>query len=206
MKATFLTGLIGFIVSLVVLIISVLLPILVGRGVSWREAAVGIVPGAIGSLVFLVVMFIGLFLMLNAALAAAGQVHPRPVSASSWSAGAVASLVVAIVLALLGLVLVVGVLPGALEARRVWVYQQARVERSLRAMEELEQRQDPDSQLRLKEMRERFVREHLNPEGYRQLYHRRMAFVGAGVTCLVAAGAIPLIRRFTRRSLYKDPS
>jgi hypothetical protein len=66
MKATFWIGMIGFILSMLVLTVSLLLPI-VNRGrASWSEAALGIVPGAVCSFAFLVTMLIGMFLMLNA--------------------------------------------------------------------------------------------------------------------------------------------
>jgi hypothetical protein len=77
MKATFLVGMIGFILSLMVLGISVLLPIVNGPRTSWREAAWGIIPGAGCSFVFLVVMLIGLFLMLNAAVSKPSEPRRR---------------------------------------------------------------------------------------------------------------------------------
>ena len=49
MKTTFLVGMIGFLICLGVVLVSVLLPIVHGPHASWREAALGIVPGAIGA-------------------------------------------------------------------------------------------------------------------------------------------------------------
>jgi hypothetical protein len=65
MKATLLTGMIGFLLSLAVLGVSLLLPVAMGPNVSWGEAMMGVIPGALFSLVFLGVMLIGLFQMLN---------------------------------------------------------------------------------------------------------------------------------------------
>lgn len=65
MKWVFLGGVIGFILSLGLLGVSLLLPIVNGPRTSWSEAAIGIVPGALCSFIFLVVMLVGLFLWLN---------------------------------------------------------------------------------------------------------------------------------------------
>lgn len=65
MKWVFLGGVIGFILSLGLLGVSLLLPIVNGPHTSWSEAAIGIVPGALCSFIFLVVMLVGLFLWLN---------------------------------------------------------------------------------------------------------------------------------------------
>lgn len=54
------TGLIGFVVGLIALLICLMLPVVLGPNVSWGEAALGIIPAGILTLVFLVLMLIGM--------------------------------------------------------------------------------------------------------------------------------------------------
>jgi hypothetical protein len=64
-RGTFLAGLIGFGVSLLALFVSLALPIINGPRTSWREAMVGILPSGFLVIVFLIVMFLGIFLMIS---------------------------------------------------------------------------------------------------------------------------------------------
>jgi hypothetical protein len=64
-RGTFLTGLIGFGVSVLTLFVSLALPIINGPRTSWREATIGILPSGLLVIVFLFVMFLGMFLMLS---------------------------------------------------------------------------------------------------------------------------------------------
>ena len=66
------TGLIGFIVGLVALLICLLLPLILGPNVSWGEAMMGIIPSGVLTLVFLVLMLIGM-----ATLVSSRQDEPR---------------------------------------------------------------------------------------------------------------------------------
>lgn len=59
------TGLIGFVVGLLALVVCLLLPVLAGPNVSWSEAMLGIIPSGVLTLVFLVLTMIGLAMMLN---------------------------------------------------------------------------------------------------------------------------------------------
>ena len=67
------TGLIGFIVGLIALLICLLLPVVLGPNVSWSEAMMGIIPSGGLTLVFLVLMLIGM-----ATLVSSRQDEPRP--------------------------------------------------------------------------------------------------------------------------------
>ena len=54
------TGLIGFVIGLIALIICLLLPVIAGPNVSWGEAMFGILPAGGLTLVFLVLMLVGM--------------------------------------------------------------------------------------------------------------------------------------------------
>ena len=64
-KRTFLIGLIGLGVSLVALLISLLLPALNAPRIRWGEAMVGIIPSAVLSVAFLIMLVLGLFAQMN---------------------------------------------------------------------------------------------------------------------------------------------
>ena len=59
------TGLIGFIVGLIALLICLLLPVVLGPNVSWGEAMMGIIPTGVLTLVFLVLMLIGMATLMS---------------------------------------------------------------------------------------------------------------------------------------------
>jgi hypothetical protein len=69
------TGLIGFIVGLIALLVCLLLPVALGPNVSWGEAMLGIIPSAILAVVFLVLMLIG----MATAVSSAGERRRRDV-------------------------------------------------------------------------------------------------------------------------------
>ncbi|MCI0684817.1 MAG: hypothetical protein L0Y71_22195 [Gemmataceae bacterium] len=59
------TGLIGFVVGLIALLICLLLPVVAGPNVSWGEAMLGIIPSGVLTLVFLVLMLIGMATLMS---------------------------------------------------------------------------------------------------------------------------------------------
>ena len=59
------TGLIGFVVGLIVLLVCLLLPVALGPNVSWGEAMLGIIPAAVFTVIFLVVMLVGMATALS---------------------------------------------------------------------------------------------------------------------------------------------
>ena len=56
---------IGFIVGLVALAVCLILPAALGPNVSWGEAMLGIIPAGVLTLVFLVLMLIGMASMVS---------------------------------------------------------------------------------------------------------------------------------------------
>lgn len=65
-KVLFFIGLAGFVLSLGVFVVSLLLPMINGPRTSWQEAMIGIIPGAFCSLIFFILGVVGLILMLTA--------------------------------------------------------------------------------------------------------------------------------------------
>ena len=63
--AVLIVGIVCFLISVLVLVISFLLPIVNGPRTSWEEAMYGIIPGALCSALSLVLCVVGLVLVLT---------------------------------------------------------------------------------------------------------------------------------------------
>lgn len=116
------------------------------------------------------------------------QTRGPEAGAGSWLPG-----VVTITLAVVGLALVAIFLPGALESRRVWLYQEGRVEETRRELSELEHRPDARSRLRAGELTEQLQKSGWNPQTFRDEYYLRATAAGMGVACLMVAAGIGLL-------------
>jgi hypothetical protein len=117
-----------------------------------------------------------------------GGRKPAASAAGAWVLG------LAILAALGGLGLAGYFLPGALESRRVWLYQEGRVEDQLSEMRALEQQAGPAAQARLRQAREQFRKDDWHPEIYHEEFVQRMLLAGTGVFFLAVGGALLLIR------------
>jgi hypothetical protein len=104
-------------------------------------------------------------------------------------------------LAVCGVALIVLFLPAALESRRLWLYQQDRVEKAPQEIRDLRARNDPASLKRAREL-ERFLGPGgWIPEWYHTEYQWRMLGVYLGAAFLAVAVAIPLLRRRVTHSV-----
>jgi hypothetical protein len=65
-KIIFFIGLVLFLLSMAVFVVSLLLPIVNAPRTTWEEAAIGIIPGALCSMLSFVIAVVGLILWLIA--------------------------------------------------------------------------------------------------------------------------------------------
>ena len=134
------------------------------------------------------------------------QAAPTQAAQTSVSRRAWWPVFVPVLLAVCGMALIVLFLPGAWESRRLWLYQQERVEKAPQEIEDLKASHDPGAPKRLQLLESLLRPGGWNPEGYRNQYHRRVLGAGLGGVLLVAALAIPLLRRRMRMTPATPPA
>lgn len=113
---------------------------------------------------------------------------------------------VPVLLAVCGMALIVLFLPGALESRRLWLYQQERVEKAPQEIEDLKASNDPAAPKRIQLLESLLRPGGWNPQGYHRQYQRRMLGACLGGFLLVAAIALPLLRRRMRMTQATTPA
>jgi hypothetical protein len=109
-------------------------------------------------------------------------------------------LAAAIVLVVAGLGLFAVMLPGALESRRVWQYQEGRVEEKNREIRDLERRGDPASRAKAEALRDELRRSGWYPESHREEFVQRAAIAGLGVMLAFAGLGVFALRLVARRA------
>ncbi len=119
-------------------------------------------------------------------------------AAPAWILG------LALLAALGGLGLAGYFLPGALESRRVWLYQEGRVEEQFSAMRALEQ-PGAAAQGRLRQAREQFHKDDWHPEIYHEAFVQRLLLVAAGGFLFLVGGTLLLVRWVVGRARASGP-
>jgi hypothetical protein len=102
-------------------------------------------------------------------------------------------ILVAAVFAMLGLGLAVFVLPGALESRHVWLYQEGQVAEVQRQIDELSRKQDPQSRSQVLQLQDQLQKSGWHPEIYQEDFETKLLIITGGGVCFVIGVAICLI-------------
>ena len=113
-------------------------------------------------------------------------------------------ILLALIVAAIGIGLIAFFWRDAMEDRRVWLYQQGKLDEIHQQIHDLEGKADDESQKKLNDLHNEIARARWQPDTFRESFYFRLLFVVGGGLCIMIAcilAMIPMIRKLRTRRL-----